>query len=281
MKTLLDILNEAKVDDEYNKFWSMIDRDVFNSIALLDPKTSVDADGIKTVGFVAKQLLLPKYRDGDKEFVNNAEEVKKAITKYIINPGKYAKLLSFKTVEDFVLYMENPEEVAVEEPIKELDAITKIYNEYYADIARDDFDKIINIDPQTTDKGIGEIAKNILLVSYRKKENILNKAKEISDACKDYYAMKDKLPFNKQQLTAYKSTQEFVDYITTGPESTLVAALKADETIDPTTHRMIKDDFRIVASTFNYDILEPKSHRAAVAIGGGYTLPGGMRWCTG
>lgn len=281
MKTLLDIINEAKIDDEYNKYWSMIEQDVFDKIALADPKTTSDDDGIKGIGFVAKQLLLPKYRDGDKDFVNDLDAVKAAITKYELNPGQYAKLPSFKTVADFIAYMENPDSVTIEEPVKEPDAITKIYDEYYSDINRQDFDKIIAMDPKTTDKGIGEIAKNILLINYRKKEDILSKEKQIFDVCKEYYDIKDQLPIDKQQLTSYDSTQDFIKYITEGPESSLVAALKADQTVDPKTKRMVKDDFKVIASTRDYDILEPLSHRAAVAISGGYQSNNGMHWCTG
>ena len=281
MKTIFDVLNEAKIDDEYTKNWSMIDRDIFDDIAKVDPKTSVDEEGIKMIGFVAKQLLLPKYKDGDTEFVKDLDRVQKAIEKYQLNPGNYLKLPSFKTVDEFVKYMENPDAVAIEAPVKEIDALTKIYNEYYSDIAREDFDKIIAMDPKTTDKSIGEIAKNMLLISFRKKEDILNKTKEISAACKSYYEMKDKLPTDKQQLSAYKTTKEFVDYITEGPESSLVAELKRNETIDPTTKRKVKDDFKVIASTFDYDIIETKSHRASIAVGGGYRSPNGMQWCTG
>ena len=273
-------INESRVDDEYNKFWSMIDRDVFNNIVLADPKTSSDADGIKMIGFVAKQLLLPKYRDGEKDFIDDLDAVKDAIQKYQQNPGKYAKLSSFSSVSDFIKYMDDPESVSIEEPTKQVDPITAIYNQYYQDIKREDFDKIIAMDPKTTDKSIGEIAKNILLINFRKKEETLSKAKTIAAACEEYYKIKDKLPLNKQQLGLYSSTAEFVDYILKGPESSLVAALKANTEVDPSTKRQVKDDVRIVGTTFDYDILEPKSHRAAAAISGGYNTPNGMRWCT-
>lgn len=281
MKTLLDIVNEAKIDIEYNKNWSMIDRDIFNKIALADPKTVEDNEGIKTLGFVAKQLLLPKYVAGETQFVDNIDKIKDAITKYEANPGQYVKLPAFKSVSDFIAYMDNPESITIEEPVKEVDPITKIYNEYYNDIKREDFDKIIAMDPNTTQTNIGEIAKNLLLVSHRKDQNVVGRTAEIKQACKDYYKLKDSLPTEQQQLSAYKSVDDFIAYILNGPESNLVTALKNNDTIDSTTGRMVKDDFRLVGSTFEYDILEPKSHRAAVAISGGYRSVNGMNWCTG
>ena len=120
----------------------------FNNIVLADPKTSSDADGIKMIGFVAKQLLLPKYRDGEKDFIDDLDAVKDAIQKYQANPGKYAKLPSFSSVSDFIKYMDDPESVSIEEPIKQVDPITAIYNQYYQDITREDFDKIIAMDPK-------------------------------------------------------------------------------------------------------------------------------------
>lgn len=281
MKTFLDILNEAKIDSEYQKNWSMIDRDIFEKIVMADPRTLTDAEGIRVIGFVAKQLLLPKYKDGEKDFIDNLEDVTKAIAKYQISPGNYIKLNNFKSVSDFVAYMEDPENATVNNSINEVDPITEIYNKYYTDIKREDFDKIISLDPKTSDKSIGEVAKNLLLISFRKNENILQNENEIKDACDFYYKNKNKMPTEKQQLTSYKSVQEFIDYIKKGPESTLVAALKKDTTVDPKTQRMVKDDFRLVGSSLDYDILEPLSHRAAVAIGGGWNATNGMHWCTG
>lgn len=282
MKTLLDVLNEAKIDDEYNKNWSMIDREIFDKIALIDPKTTTENNELKSIGFVAKQFLLPKYRDGDVEFINNVDAVNKAVIKYQLNPGQYAKLTAFKTVDEFVAYIDNPDAVIIDNQIvQEVDPITTIYNKYYSDIDRKDFDIIIALDPKTDEKSIGEIAKNLLLINYRKKENILEKTAQIKEACKNYYAYKNKLPIEKQQLTSYESVQEFVDYIQNGPESTLVAELKKDETIDPKTNQPVKQDFKIIASTFDYDILEPLSHKAAIVISGGYNLNTRMQWCTG
>jgi len=281
MKTFSNILIEAKIDDEYNRKWSMIDREIFDKIALADPKTSVENGQPKSLGFGAKQFLLPRYKDGETSFITELDKVKSSLEKYYANIAKYPKFPSFRTVADFLSFIENPESVDIDTTEKELDPITQIYNKYYTDIPREDFDKIIALDPKTTDKSIGEIAKNLLLVSYRKKENILSKAEAIKSACKDYYNNKEKLPVDKQQLTSYRTTQDFIDFISSGPESNLVATLKKDTTIDPATNRMVKDDFKLIASTFDYDIIEPLSHKAAVAISGGYEANNGMRWCNG
>jgi len=281
MKTFLDVLNEAKIDAEYSRNWSMIDRQIFDTIALADPKVLVDADGIRSLGFGSKQLLLPKYKDGETSFIDNLDEVTKALQKFYADIKKYPPFTSFKSVAEFISFMENPDSVNIAEPEKELDPITKIYNQYYSDIKRDDFDKIIAMDSKTTQEGIGEIAKNLLLVNYRKKEDILNKAKNITDVCKQYYEIKDKIPTEKQQLTSFHSVQDFIDYIQNGPESTLVSGLKKNITIDPSTRTPVKDSFKLIASTFDYDILEPLSHRAAFAISGGYRTNDGMHWCTG
>lgn len=280
MKTLFDLIYESKADDEYNKSWSTIDREIFNTIVRIDPKTTITNNEINTIGFVAKQLLLPKYKEGEVEFLNDIEAVKAAITKYQASPGNYAKLPLYKTVAEFVKHVNDPTSVDIQEtPV--IDPITKIYNEYYSDIDREDFDKIIAMDPKTTAEVIGEIAKNLLLASYRKKENILDKTEDITDACKIYYRDKNKIPVERQQLTAYASVDDFINFITSNQESTLVASLKNNSQIDPKTNTSAKDSFRLVASTLDYDILEPLSSTAAIAIGGGYTSSNGMKWCTG
>lgn len=53
-------LIENRVDDEYNKFYSDIDRETFDALIKLDPKTVVRDGEIINIGFGAKQLLIAK-----------------------------------------------------------------------------------------------------------------------------------------------------------------------------------------------------------------------------
>ena len=280
MKTFLDVLNEAKIDDDYNRNWSTIERDVFDKIVLADPKTTKDGDGIKAIGFATKQLILPQYKNGENQFVeDNLDAITKALEKFYSDIPAYPKVTNFETVSDFVNFIENPEASKVEVATQETDPITTIYNEYYSDIPRDDFDKIIALDPKTNATGIGEIAKNILLVNYKKNEDILSTANEVEEACKTYYEDKEKLPLEKQQLSSYKSTKEFVEYIMILQESALVSKLRKDSTVDSVTNKAVKNSFRLVGSTSQYDILEPNSRADAEAIAG-YNDNTKMVWCT-
>ncbi|MCK9470186.1 MAG: leucine-rich repeat protein [Bacilli bacterium] len=281
MITLLDILNEAKIDDEYNRNWSMIDRETFDAIVKTDPKTTYSGDEVRSMGFVTKQLILPKYRDGEKDFMSDLNRLEKALEKFYSNIAKYPKVTSYRSVADFITYVENPDTAQVDLDDKEVDPITQIYDKYYTDISREDFDAIISLDEKTTKTSIGEIAKNLLLGAYRKKENILNNKQEVAKACKNYYEIKNTLPKEKQQLTSYKSVAEFVDYMSSGPESNLVTELKENEEIDEETGFAVKDSFKLIGSTLEYDIIEPLSHAASVAISGGRSTSNNMKWCTG
>ena len=69
--------------------------------------------------------------------------------------------------------------------------------------------------------------------------------------------------------------------MSSGPESNLVTELKENEEIDISTGLAIKDSFKLIGSTLEYDIIEPLSHAASVAISGGRSKSNNMKWCTG
>lgn len=283
MKTFLDYLTEAKADIDYEKNYSTIDREIFDKIAKMDPKSQIQNDTVQMLGFGCKQLLLAKYLAGETDFIDKGDQIYAALEKYYPNIAQYPKFNEFKSVADFLTFMENPDTANIEKAeIKKENPLDSIYNKYYSNISREDFDKIIALDPQTTEDKLGEIAKNLLLPKFISGEKgFVDNPGRVKEACEFFYTDKNSLPAEKQKITGYDSVESFIKYINEGPESALVASLKANETVDQKTHRPVKDDFRVVASTRDYDILEPKSHDANQAISGGWDNPNGMHWCTG
>ena len=115
MKTLLDILNEAKIDNEYEKnYSSFMPRDIFNAILKIDPKTTVIDGEPQGLGFVAKNLLLPAYISGETDFVENGEDIKKLISNYYDGIVNYPKPKEFKSVNDFITFMQDPDNADIE-----------------------------------------------------------------------------------------------------------------------------------------------------------------------
>lgn len=169
MKTLFNYLIEAKIDTEYEKSYSDIPRDIFNSLIMIDPKTTVVNNEPQGIGFVAKNLIVPAYRKGENILQDDTEKIKQTITAYYAGLSKYPKPNEFSTVADLLTFMENPTEqdnktkTDAEKPV---DPLTDIYTKYYSKIPREDFDAIIELDPNTTDQKIGNIAKNLFLPKY-------------------------------------------------------------------------------------------------------------------
>lgn len=282
MRTILRYLKEAKANADYDKNYSSIPKDVYLSIINMDPKTQIIGDDIKNVGFGSKQLLLPKYMSGETDFVSKGDIVKSSLQNYYANISQYPRFNEFNSVDDFLKFMENPETVTIQKKVK-INPIDDIYTKYYSDIPRDTFDLIISLDPNTTDTRIGDIARNLLLNKYQSGDvkPFTSDLSKIKRACKMFNDDKTSYPADKQDLMQYESISDFIDYVIEGPESSMIADLKNNNLEDETTHRPIKQDFRRVGATKDYDIIEPKSHRANQAISGGYENPDGMRWCTG
>lgn len=278
-----DVIKESKIDAEYEKSFSQIPRDIFDSICLIDPDTKHDSDGIQKIGYGAKQLLLKSYLKGETNFMDEPEKVLDALSKYYPNRSKYPQLHQFESVKSFLDFIENPDSNEVELK-KESDPVTDIYNKYYSKLDRDVFDKIISIDPKTTKDRIGEIARSLLLPAQIKGEDILKYDEDqLLSAINFFYEHKNELPTEKQNIQYYKTVNDFIKNVNSGPSKFLQDLLN-NETIDPKTHRPVKDDIRVVASSRDYEILEPLSQKANNAISGGFEGVGkageNMNWCT-
>ena len=285
--TDVENLTEAKADDEYNKTYSSIDRDIFDNIIKADPTTRVVGNEIVSIGPNAKQLLLPAYMKGEIEFTDDLDSVTKALTDYIQKRGtyepQYRNIAKFPSVKDFVSFVADPSQAVgiIDDSPKEVDPITDIYNKYYTRIPRDAFDKIIELDPETTESKLGSVAKNLLLTKYQAGESgFLRDPFKVKRAIKDFVELKATFPQEKQDIISYSTVEEFINYILRGPDSALTQDLKTNTTIDPKTRRAVKDDINFIASTRDYEVLEPKSHRAAYAISGGWNDPNALHWCT-
>lgn len=277
-KTKSSIILEAKADDEYVKNYSNIEREIFDKIVLADPFTRVLNNEIQTIGPNAKQLLLPKYEKESDFILNNLDEIKSTLQTYMDNrrnyPVELRNISNFNSVEEFVNFVKNPESVKVEVSQKEeINPLDDVYNKYYSDIDKEIFDKIIKLDPETTDKKIGDVAKNLLLPKYKKGDrDFLNRELEIKNAIEIFNEDKVKYPSEKQSVQNYESIDEFVKFVTEGPDSNLVQTLK--------NNKNIEGEFKVLTSTRDYDIIQPLSNPANTAIGGGYQNPNGMHWCT-
>lgn len=239
-------ISEAKIDTEYERNFNQIPRDVFDTIVLMDPKTQVSGDEIKNMGFGSKQLLLPKYISGETDFVNNGEAVTAALANYYPNIASYPKFNEFRSVADFLTFMANPEGAEIEKVAQE-SPLDKLYNKYYSSIERDIFNKIIAMDPKTADDKIGEIAKNLLLISYMKGEHdFIDQAEAVTAAINTFYEKGHNYPEGKDNIQNFESVAEFIVYKPTSPT---VAAL-ADKGISEGT------DYEIIASTAHVDVFK-------------------------
>lgn len=277
-----EFIIESKIDAEYERSYSSIPRDIFDTICLLDPDTKEDSGAISKIGYGAKQLLLKAYMNGETDFLDNPEAVVEALRQYYPNRSKYPQLHNFTSVKDFLKFIDNPDTIE-NEKTKE-NPIDNLYNKYYSKIDRDTFNSIIAIDPKTTSDRIGEIARSLLLPAQQKGENVLDydieKLKSVIDF---FYNHKNEIPKEKQNIQYYKSVSDFIENAHSGP-SKFLQDLLSNETIDPVTLRPVKDDIRVVASTKDYEILEPLSQKANNAISGGFDGVGkageNMNWCT-
>lgn len=268
-------INEARatIDDEYNKNWSSIPRDVFDRIILLDPQTNLERESI---GPSAKQLLLPKYQGGETTFLDDADRVKNALTTFITNRANYEikNIALYPSVADFVAHIEDPEGhpvTAAAAAPAEGSKLDNIYKTYYSDIPRDKFDQIIALDPRTNvEKGsIGEIAKNLLLNTYKKDKSFLDNEsnfEKLIKAIQVYYEKFNTMDQELRNLTSYESIEDFVEKMTKPARSALVNYVLSHTT---------SSDVRYVGSTYKYDIFDVRSVYGAAIVAGASLDQGG------
>lgn len=258
------LLEAKSIEAEYNSNWSVIPKDVFDEIILLDPQTNVEK---QTIGPNAKQLLLPKYIAGETTFLDNREAVKDAIDKFIKNRSEYEikNIALYPSVESFVKHIEDPENnPIIADEVEEESKIDKIYNQYYKDIDKEDFLYIISLDPETNiEKGnIGKYAKNFLLRLYK------TGVSEVAD--KDFkdkiiasinYIEKNKNTLDKKwsSLNTLTDFNEFIELPNFIEDSELLKYLKNSK---------YWDDIEYIGSTQKHDIFVPKNYVAAAAIAG-------------
>ena len=289
-----ELLEGKKIDSEYEKEWNEIPRETFDKIVVLDPQTNLEGDKI---GPSTKQLLLPRFVEGEVDFLDKAEEVTKALTTYLGNRGSYPQPLrniaNFPTVKDFIEYITLGDESEFakshdfsdfkkEEKPKETKLDT-IYKKYYEDkIERESFNKIISLDPETTESSIGQTAKNLLLPRAISGEDFSDYYDDLPDIILKFNSEKDSYPEDKRAIEKFPSVKEFVQYVSNGPETEFVKYLKNDTRVDRKTGNMVKDDIVIIGSTPKYDIIQPLSWAANSAITTDpVTHKRYISWCTG
>lgn len=272
-KTLFEsLLVEARADDEYAKSFSQIDRDIFDKICLMDPKTQRSGNQVINIGFGAKQLLLPKYIAGEVDFIDKADVITSNLELYYPNIKSYPKFPEFESVASFLKFMESPVEI-IDAPKQDKteDRITDIYNKYYSDIPREDFNKIISLDPQTDDRRIGDIAKNLILRCYRRGDkDFLANSDSLVAAIERFLEMKDVYEVDKQNLMNYPDIQSFISYI---PPSPILASL-AGTRYEPVEGR----DFTHIATTKNYDVFKLLTYRGSERLA--HARGAQNVWCT-
>ena len=273
-------INEAIDPNRARTTFSNLSKEEFNQVLAMDPATKYSGDTPIDVGRFANVVLLPKVNSGDKSILDKEEEIKQGLKNYYHNPRNYPPLPNFKNMstEELVNTLAG-EGVSNDE--KQKSKLELIYGKYYKDIDRDVFNTIIKLDPKTTEDKIGDIAKQLLLPKYKSGENDFLVNPKTKEACEEFYAAQSSLSTDKRILQNYSSVNEFIKYLLEGQESALVASLKQNETIDPKTKRPVKDDFVLIGSTRDYDIIQPLSNKANAAISGGYENNEGMHWCTG
>lgn len=291
-----ELLEGKKIDSDYEKDYSEIEREIFDQIISLDPQTNIEQDRI---GPSSKQLLLPCYLNGETDFLNDAENLKLALQKYTANRKDYPQVLrniaNFPSVKDFIDFVlhgadsefaktHDLDNLETEQKPKESN-IDKIYNKYYSKLDRQLFNTIIALDPDTTENQIGSAAKNLLLPRALSGEDFSDIYDQITDSILKFNLEKSSYPEDKRSIEKFPSVEEFVTYVIQGPETDFIKKLKENEKRDSSTGNMVKDDINFLGSTRQYDIVQPLSWAANNAItcnserrrrGDEY-----FTWCTG
>lgn len=266
-------LNEARADDEYAKTYSTIDREIFDKICLMDPKTQRSGDSVINIGFGAKQLLLPAYLKGETDFIEQADIIYANLEAYYPNIKNYPKFNEFESVANFLQFMSDPVEISSDKAQNtKVDKITSIYDKYYSSIPRDVFDNIIRLDPHTNANQIGDVAKNLLLRLYmqEKGRSITRTNLALLAAIDRYYEQSSTYEPDKQNLLNYEDIKSFIDYLPPSPAA-LAAAQGQYGAVEG-------QDFRRITSSYNYDIFQPLTFRGSERLAHG--RGGANVWCT-
>lgn len=292
-------LVESRADDEYDRKYSSIERDIFNDIVKIDPKTRLSGGEPVDIGFGAKGLLLPAYLKGDNSFLEDINKTKELLNTYYANqnsyPAYFRNIANFSSIEAFEQFVNNPEENTPSEVDPEQDtssptpvdttSIDYIYGKNYIDIPKGIFKDILDMDPTSTESKIGKYAKNLLLPKYKAGETeFINSAKKVKKAIENFIKDSPTYPPDKREFQNFKSVQEFIDFTNSGPESEYALNLKNNDAINPDTNRPIASEIKFIASTSQYEILQPLTAYANAAIVGGGAGGWGnndiMHWCT-
>ncbi len=260
------ILTEAKsISDEYLSKYSDIPEEIFNKIILMDPQTSLDKN---IMGPNAKQLLLPKYLSGEVAFVEHADEVKQAIEQFINNRAKYEikNIALYPSVELFVRHINDPENNPVTQAVvQEKSKIDQIYDKYYATIAKDDFNYIITLDPETNiEKGIiGYFAKNLFLRLYLKGEKRIADRSLKNTITDNITYIQDNLDDLGDKFVHINQLDDFDDFL-----NVQKIAIKDSDHLTFLKNSPYWSRIRYIGSTKVFDVFEPLDYRAAAAIAG-------------
>ena len=98
-----EVKKENPIDTIYNKYYSKLDRALFDEIIALDPETKADK-----IGEVARDLLLTTALKGDTSFLQD-HQTKRAIKIFYEDRSKLsaeaAQLKNYADVKDFVKRM--------------------------------------------------------------------------------------------------------------------------------------------------------------------------------
>lgn len=94
---------ESHLDKLYKKYYASIERETFDKIIAMDPKTDVDK-----IGEIAKNLLLIAYLRGEHDFIDRADAVKAAIETFYKKGHNYPdgkdNIQNFESVAEFIDY---------------------------------------------------------------------------------------------------------------------------------------------------------------------------------
>lgn len=98
---------ESKLDTIYNKYYSKLDRRLFDTIISLDPQTTDDS-----IGSIAKNLLLPKALSGEEFLKEFTESQIKDVIKFFLEEGSTLpedrrQVEKYASVKDFVEYCQH------------------------------------------------------------------------------------------------------------------------------------------------------------------------------
>lgn len=289
---MINYLIEGRVEDDYRQHYNSIDREIYDAIIKADPSTRNNSEGEpETVGFISTTFLLQRYLKGDRDWVSDLEKVTQAATTFLAKQRTTdltkdeKNLKNYPSVKSFIDYMVDGIKPELE-GVVEVDPITNVYNTAFTEISREEFDEIIKLDPQTSNKSVGPDARRFLLPRYLEGEkDFLTYKFEVTSALTKYNKVKKTYSKELQDIVNFKSVNEFVDLVlsTDGIETDLLKSLRNDERTDRNGEK-VKDSIKLILSTSKYYILQPlnpmANHAIARHVRWSSNEPG-MHWCTG